>query len=79
MTYKRHPGIWFIIWSIDTTFLIALGLSVIGADDFIARNVLLAWSAMVFYGLVYYHGKWIENQFRKEQMNGRRHHEKNNS
>lgn len=79
MTYKRHPGIWFFIWSIDTTFLLALSLSAIRAHEFVARSILLVWAAMIFYGLVYYHGKWIENQFRKEKINGRSHHEKNNS
>lgn len=70
--YKKHQGIWFCIYMIEVMFWVALLLSIIGAADWIARSVLLFLGSIMFYGVVYFHGKWIESKFRKESANGQK-------
>lgn len=67
MTWKRHPGIYFFIYSLDSIFLMALMFSMTNYLPIIIENsILFFWSAMMFYGMVYYLMLWVDEQFKKQ-------------
>lgn len=61
MTWKKHPGIWFSLYAMETIFLLSV---IFPLNDWVSplveRCVLFVWSAFMFYGVVYYHAKWAE-------------------
>jgi Kef-type K+ transport system membrane component KefB len=63
---KKHPGIVFTWFGIETWILLALSLN--GNNWFpwiVDRYILFAYGAMLFYFIVYLHGQWIEKLVRR--------------
>lgn len=58
---KKHPGIWFTLWSIETLFILGF-LSVYWDkfSDIWYRYFIFLWASICFFFITYFHGKWIE-------------------
>lgn len=59
---RKHPGIWFTLWAMETLFLITFLIVVWDKFyDIRYRYFLFIWGSMCFFYMTYFHGKWIEN------------------
>lgn len=58
MTWKKHPGIWFTLYSFALWFWLSLLLTVYHVK-FISA-IMVGVSALLFYFVVYYHARWMD-------------------
>jgi hypothetical protein len=56
---KKHPGIWFSLWTIETLFLLSLWFGLIEAPRVISGSILFLWCAICTYWVVVFHVRWI--------------------
>lgn len=57
---KTHPGIWFTLWSVEFLFLLGFAVSMLNMQLWIRNSIEFFAGAICFYGMVYYHVKWIQ-------------------
>jgi len=62
MSYRNHPGIWFTLYAIVTTFLLRLLFATLNIAVILENSIMCFWTAMMFFGVVCYHRLWIERK-----------------
>jgi hypothetical protein len=63
---KKHPGIWFTLWTIETLFLLSFLFPMLGVPRIIYGNILFFWWAMCVYWIMVYHIRWLESKMEKK-------------
>lgn len=56
---KKHPGIVFSLWSLETVFLLSILMALVDWKPYVEGSILFVWSAFCFYFVTYYHAKWV--------------------
>ena len=59
-SYKYHPGIWFTLYAFESWFWFSLTLTLYHVPYPYISSILFFWTAMMFYGIVYYHARWLD-------------------
>lgn len=65
---KKHPGIWFTLWSFETLFLLGLLFPLLDLDEFewnVSQLFWRVWLYMCTWFITVFHIRWIENMFNK--------------
>lgn len=57
---KKHPGIWFTLYAIEISFLFGFMLGLLNLPKEVEGSARFIWGSMMFYGIIYYHVKWVE-------------------
>jgi len=58
VTWNKHPGIWFTLYSFELWFFLSLVLTIHKVEHISA--IMFGVTSMLFYFVVYYHARWIE-------------------
>jgi hypothetical protein len=74
MTWRKHPGKWFSLWSIETAFLLALAFALLDLDRtqyYLSQLFLRVWIYFCFWWITLYHVRWLEKidakQYKKQK------------
>jgi hypothetical protein len=63
---KKHPGIWFTLWTLETLFLLSFLFEMHGISRTIRSPILFFWWAMCVYWITVYHVRWLESKLEKK-------------
>ena len=64
---RKHPGILFTLYVNFVSFWLGYFLVLLNLPRMSHSTILILWYGVCLYGIAYYHGKWVENQFRKHK------------
>lgn len=59
MNYKNHPGIWFLIWSVEILLLLPTVFGYLKLNPLTESSIKIILYSVIVYGMTYYNGKWI--------------------
>lgn len=62
---KKHPGIWFTLWTLETLFLLSFLFEMYGTPRMIRSPILFFWWSMCIYWIMVYHIRWLESKMEK--------------
>jgi hypothetical protein len=72
MSFRKRPGIWFLIWSIDIIFWLGLLLARIDIDWKISALVFRMVTYVCLWWIFYFHINWLmeidEKQYKKQKL-----------
>jgi len=63
---KKHPGIWFSLWTVITLFLLGFEFAMVEIPRWISGSIVFFYGSICFFWLVVFHIRWIESKMEKE-------------
>lgn len=69
MTFRKHPGIWFTLWTGVTLFLWLFLFANIPMNQFqynLSQLFIRVWYLVCVWWIIYFHVQWIEKLMTKQ-------------